>query len=531
MSRLIARNPLKALEVGRVLLNYIKANPGGLHYAKHFPNDGWGERRQLKHQRDCYSIEVFSDIAYAAGANHRSVQGIAVFFAGSPVAWQSSQQPFATHSTAESELVSYCESLLIGRATESLLCAMWGHPLNRNPFTRTIYGDNLAAIGLASGNTCASWRTRHLRIRASILKEAMEEECEVPGGIWRLLHLKGSELVADGLTKQLLGQAFARFVMDLGLRREVAMSSSSAVAGEDRPEESQNSSTSGVGPSSSGAPGDFAAVKAIVLGSTLLSVAEASQGAQPEEDFTPVWVAGATLMALGAVVGQIVSRCCLKRLHVDNSGRHGTSSEDEVLVVSEDELHAPVQGRGSSSCTSAPVQGRGSSSCTSAPVQGRGSSSCTSAPVQGRGSSSCTSAPEQGRGSSSRTSAPEQGCSLASRTSSTSQNIRRRSGLAAAGGEAKRDSAAAMVSEARALAADAASSASSAAAAAERALSLAAVVSASSEARVVSSGKDPAGGAEIKNPWNLFQHENRNKGWTPQKMAEMYQRQKNPEMP
>ena len=247
-----------------------------------------------------------------------------------------------------------------------------------------------------------------------------------------------------------------------------------------------------MGPSSSGAPGDFAAVKAIVLGSTLLSVAEASQGAQPEEDFRPVWVAGATLMALGAVVGQIVSRCCLKRLHVDNSGRHGTSSEDEVLVVSEDELHAPVQGRGSSSCTSAP---------------------------------------EQGRGSSSRTSAPEQGCSLASRTSSTSQNIRRRSGLAAAGCEAKRDSAAAMVSEARALAADAASSASSAAAAAERALSLAAVVSASSEARVVSSGKDPADGAEIKNPWNLFQHENRNKGWTPQKMAEMYQRQKNPEMP
>ena len=100
MSRLMARNPLKALEVGRVLLNYIKANPGDLHYAKHFPNDGWGERRQLKHQRDCYSIEVFSDIAYAAGANHRSVQGIAVFFAGSPVAWQSFATAFcyAQHS-------------------------------------------------------------------------------------------------------------------------------------------------------------------------------------------------------------------------------------------------------------------------------------------------------------------------------------------------------------------------------------------------------------------------------------------------
>eukprot|EP00435_Cladocopium_sp_Y103_P036696 s2415_g9.t1 len=70
MSRLMARNPLKALEVCRVLLNYIKANTGDLHYAKDFPNNGWGERRQLKHQRDCFCIEVFSDIAYAAGANH-----------------------------------------------------------------------------------------------------------------------------------------------------------------------------------------------------------------------------------------------------------------------------------------------------------------------------------------------------------------------------------------------------------------------------------------------------------------------------
>eukprot|EP00435_Cladocopium_sp_Y103_P007278 s1855_g2.t1 len=181
-----------------------------------FNNNGWGERGQLKFQRSQHSIEVFSDIAYAAGSNHRSVQGIAVFFAGSPVAWQSSQQPFVTHSTAEAELV--------GRATEALLCAMWGEPLNNtNAFTRTLYGDNMAAIGLASGNTCASWRTRHLRIRAAILKEALDVDCQVPGGIWQLLHLKGTELVADGLTKQLLGQAFTKFVEDLGLKRAAKM--------------------------------------------------------------------------------------------------------------------------------------------------------------------------------------------------------------------------------------------------------------------------------------------------------------------
>ena len=99
-------------------------------------------------QRNGRSLEIFSDIAYAAGNGHRSIQGIAVFFGGSPVGWQSSQQAFVTHSTAESELVAYCESLLIGRASEALLCAMWGEPLKANQFSRVIYGDNLAAIGL-----------------------------------------------------------------------------------------------------------------------------------------------------------------------------------------------------------------------------------------------------------------------------------------------------------------------------------------------------------------------------------------------
>eukprot|EP00435_Cladocopium_sp_Y103_P006432 s2514_g2.t1 len=122
MSRLMTKNPVKALEVGHALLSYLKDNPGDLHYGKDFANDGWGERGQLKCQRNQHSIEIYSDIAYAAGSSHRSIQGVAVFFAGSPIAWQSSQQPFATHSTAESELVSYCESLLIGRATEALLC-------------------------------------------------------------------------------------------------------------------------------------------------------------------------------------------------------------------------------------------------------------------------------------------------------------------------------------------------------------------------------------------------------------------------
>ena len=148
-------------------------------------------------------LEVFSDISYGANAGHRSIQRLVVCYAGVPIAWQRGAQPFVAHSTAEAELTAYCESLAVGKATEALLCAIWGKGINSNTFDRAIYGDNAAAIGLAHGVTTSSWRTRHLRIRARVLKEALSDSNINPGGRWKLLHLKGTEMVANGCTKPL----------------------------------------------------------------------------------------------------------------------------------------------------------------------------------------------------------------------------------------------------------------------------------------------------------------------------------------
>ena len=264
MSRLISRNPEKAWPVGYALLSYIKANPGDLHYFKDIPNDGWGERHQLKLQRSQRSLEIFSDIAYAAGTGYRSIQGIAVFSGGSPVG------AFATHSTAESELVAYCESLLIGQKQS----AMWGEPLKSNLFSRVIYGDNLAAIGLANGTTCSSW---------------------------------------SGLTKQLNGQAFFRFVEDLGMKRSTPVKPDVSQAGNER--------------AHAGGGDGQKAMRAIMVGSLLVSSAKARdvEGTESSE-LTPILVTGAILMMLGAVyAGQLlceVTQCCLKRLRM--------STEEEV---------------------------------------------------------------------------------------------------------------------------------------------------------------------------------------------------------
>ena len=101
---------------------------------------------------------MFADIAYGTGSGYKSIQGLVICFGGSPIAWQSSSQPFVTHSTAEAELVSYCGALTAGRATEALISTMWGEPLTeKNTLETVIYGDNAAAISLAYGNSNTSW--------------------------------------------------------------------------------------------------------------------------------------------------------------------------------------------------------------------------------------------------------------------------------------------------------------------------------------------------------------------------------------
>ena len=321
MSRLTTKNPKRAVEIGYVLLKYLHGNPGGMHYPQTIPGGEWGRRDQLKARRHQKMLEVFSDISYAAGADHKSIQGLVVYYAGVPIAWQCGTQPFVAHSTAEAELIAYCESLVVGRATEALLASIW----QQWDFEKIIYGDNAAAINLAHGVTTASWRTRHLRIRASVLREALDESKGRIGGGWKLLHLKGTELVADGCTKPLQGQAFMRFVEDLGLRR---------TRREHRPPRE-------VGTAADGAH-QGAAMRAMMIGGVLLSTAEAHME-EDDQVFDRIWTAGILLVALGVIyAGQILfhtSRWCLKRMRQcatrkkdQQSGRAGWMSIYEVDI-------------------------------------------------------------------------------------------------------------------------------------------------------------------------------------------------------
>ena len=126
-------------------------------------------------------------------------------------------------STAEAEMMGYVEAASIAESVASLVEVREGVPstvatadsmddgdlvtqeieFEDKPFAeatgevvqRAIYGDNTAAISVLSLPD-GPWRTRHLRLRSSSLREKLTRKA-----IWALRHVPGSLLVADHLTK------------------------------------------------------------------------------------------------------------------------------------------------------------------------------------------------------------------------------------------------------------------------------------------------------------------------------------------
>ena len=150
------------------------------------------------------TIEVMTDASFAAGDGH-SVTGLVILYGGAPIQWETKKQGLIALSTAEAELTSLLEGLQCGRAARSLI------NLIEESTVMELLNDNRAALILAS-NQGGGWRTRHLRIRANCLAEAVDTK-EVD-----LQHRVGTKLWANSLTKVLAAPSLQRFKEGIGLR-------------------------------------------------------------------------------------------------------------------------------------------------------------------------------------------------------------------------------------------------------------------------------------------------------------------------
>ena len=128
-------------------------------------------------------LEAFADISFAPNGD-RSHQGIIICAAGSPIQWEVSRQAFHTMSTAEAELVGYCEAATMLKSVEALVKVIHmscsgddvvdGSHVE-NSFEKVVYGDNSSALSILM-NPDGGWRTRHLRLRSSCLRELLRDD-------------------------------------------------------------------------------------------------------------------------------------------------------------------------------------------------------------------------------------------------------------------------------------------------------------------------------------------------------------------
>ena len=119
--------------------------------------------------------------------------------------WKSGKQSVVTASTSESELVEILEGALAGDAIRVVLEEALDVKARAVSFT-----DSTVAISIITADS-GSWRTRHLRKRAHILRS------KVALGEWLLRHMPGSKLPADLGTKVLSSEKFKNLKRVMGM--------------------------------------------------------------------------------------------------------------------------------------------------------------------------------------------------------------------------------------------------------------------------------------------------------------------------
>ena len=194
LARMMHRRPRYTVQLAEHLLRYLRAS--ATRCLRYRTGDG---------AEGLQPMVVSTDASFAPEHEQfRSVTGVIIHHEHNALQWVSMRQPFVSQSTCEAELIAFAEGYQDGESTNAVL------QLLEVPTSKRLVGDCRAALSQITQET-GPWRTRHLRLRAAKVREAVKQ------GEWSIAHLPGAQLVADGGTKPLQGVAFRQFVQRLGM--------------------------------------------------------------------------------------------------------------------------------------------------------------------------------------------------------------------------------------------------------------------------------------------------------------------------
>ena len=174
MSSLCVKNPELVERIGLRVLGYLKNTAAVCLW--------------YKPELDKYDVLGYSDASFAPQGS-RSVGCSVACYMNCPVSWRCGRQSLVALSVAEAELLEAvnCVQLMLGLSSfvEELQASKPLHGLRV---------DNQAAVGLTT-ESVGTWKTRHLRVRAFALREAVRT------GELNISHVEGLRQLGDLGTK------------------------------------------------------------------------------------------------------------------------------------------------------------------------------------------------------------------------------------------------------------------------------------------------------------------------------------------
>ena len=147
-------------------------------------------------------------------ATRRSTQGYLFKLFNGSILWQSVRQRTVTTSTTEAELLA-----LSATAKETIAICRLFSQIKFNPGTQLpmIECDNLQTVGLiVKERPELTTKLRHVDIHHFWLRQAHQQS------IVEIQWTPTTEMIADGMTKSLVGQGHDRFVEQLGITKKVS---------------------------------------------------------------------------------------------------------------------------------------------------------------------------------------------------------------------------------------------------------------------------------------------------------------------
>eukprot|EP00438_Fugacium_kawagutii_P013287 Skav225459 [mRNA] locus=scaffold881:75571:82572:- [translate_table: standard] len=149
------------------------------------------------------TLNVFTDASFAPDSEE-SHGCFVVLLDESPIFWRSGKQALVTLSTAESELVEIIEGMIGGEAVVTIINEIFPKVL------KTLWSDSQSAVSIL-GSESGSWRTRHLRLRSTFARQAIQS------GDWRLKNMMGEKMIADIGTKPLPAARLEMLKKEMGM--------------------------------------------------------------------------------------------------------------------------------------------------------------------------------------------------------------------------------------------------------------------------------------------------------------------------